>query len=548
MWLMFPDPPSGLRRRRAPRAPVPGVTAAVFVLLLPVLPAASARAQDAFLDSNPDSALTVKLESLQGTPITLDDAFRMAMERSTGIQSAAEALVAAKGAVQREAGGFDPELFARAERSSDDSPSNSPFAGADVVMTDQTNAAAGARITLKTGTELEASLNTTRTKTNSTFTKVNPYFDTFGLLTVRQPLLSGFGPSARVELTAAERTREAEQARYNDAVLSVRAEVENTYWDIYAAERNLAVQELILDRAGALLREAELRQAAGLVGPNQVANAKVFLAQQQLAVLDGQEELDAESDRLGVLIGTRPETGHVRFRPVDDPPRNYPEPPVEDLIREAQDSNYQLIAANAELERARARVSAAKWDALPDLDLVGSLGASGLGGTEQVVDIGFPADSTGRSFAGGFGQTWAQVRDREFPNWSVGLELTLPLGLREGRGEKARLKAEAKRAELAYEAASRDLEARVRSAHRELENGSERLEAAENGVQASEDQVRIGLIEYRNGRTTAFELVRLGADLADAQRRYSDALVRTAKAAAELRHLTSGAYPEGATP
>jgi hypothetical protein len=51
--------------------------------------------------------------------------------------------------------------------------------------------------------------------------------------------------------------------------------------------------------------------------------------------------------------------------------------------------------------------------------------------------------------------------------------------------------------------------------------------------------VRIGLIEFSNGRSTAFELVRLGADFAVAQRRYSEALVRTAKASATLRQLTS---------
>ena len=39
---------------------------------------------------------------------------------------------------------------------------------------------------------------------------------------------------------------------------------------------------------------------------------------------------------------------------------------------------------------------------------------------------------------------------------------------------------------------------------------------------------------------TAFEVVRLAADLATAQQRYSDALVRTARAAAVLRQLTGG--------
>ena len=68
------------------------------------------------------------------------------------------------------------------------------------------------------------------------------------------------------------------------------------------------------------------------------------------------------------------------------------------------------------------------------------------------------------------------------------------------------------------------------------------MEAAKNGVEAAKEQVRIGLIEFHNGRTTAFELVRLGADFASAQQQYSEAIVRTAKAAASLKQLTSGGF------
>jgi outer membrane protein TolC len=52
------------------------------------------------------------------------------------------------------------------------------------------------------------------------------------------------------------------------------------------------------------------------------------------------------------------------------------------------------------------------------------------------------------------------------------------------------------------------------------------------------------MLEYKNGRATAFEVVRLAADLATAQQRYSEALVRTARAAAELRRLTANWYPD----
>ena len=89
---------------------------------------------------------------------------------------------------------------------------------------------------------------------------------------------------------------------------------------------------------------------------------------------------------------------------------------------------------------------------------------------------------------------------------------------------------------------SRILEEEVRASYRELSHGKRRLNAAKEGVDAAQEQVRIGVIEFENGRSTAFELVRLGADFAVAQQRYSQALVRSAKAAANLRQLTSGAF------
>ena len=92
---------------------------------------------------------------------------------------------------------------------------------------------------------------------------------------------------------------------------------------------------------------------------------------------------------------------------------------------------------------------------------------------------------------------------------------------------------------------SRMLEKQVRSSYRELEHGNERLKASKEGVDAAQEQVRIGMIEFKNGKLTAFELVRLAEDFAVAQLRYSDALVKTVKAAADLKQLTSGYYPSG---
>ncbi len=491
-------------------------------------------------EANPDSALSWALAQIEGAPLGLADAVSSAIQHSTEAREAEAALRSARAARRREAGAFDPELFVETERRGEDSPTASPFAGADVLKTEETETSGGARIKLPLGTELEASIETTRRETNSVFATLNPQIDTSGKIEVRQPVLKGFGPATRSPLTSAERDLEAAEARYQEALLAVHARTEQTYWDLYAAERDLAVQRLIRDRARSVLEQATLRAEAGVVGPIQVANARVFLAEQEQALLDRQERLDQVSDQVATLIGRRPGEGRVRFRPSDEPPRDFPIESQDSLVTQAFEHNRQLRAAERNLASLRAQARGARWDALPQLDVFGSLGGNGLSGTGREVIFG--GDTLRTNINGGFDQTWAQVRDRDFPTWSAGMTLTFPIGLRAGRGERDRLRAEVERASQQVEAVRRSLEERVRASHRELVHAAQRLPLALDGVDASFEQVRIGVLEYNAGRVSAFELVRLGADVATAQQRYSQALVRTAKAAAELKRLTSGEY------
>ncbi|MGD8395393.1 MAG: TolC family protein [Candidatus Eiseniibacteriota bacterium] len=488
---------------------------------------------------HPDSALAQVIERLAGAPLELEEAVRLALQNGTSVGEAEAALRAAEAALRRERGAFDPELFASVERSSDDQPTTSPFAGADVLQEDAIATRAGIRTRLRFGTEIEAALESNRLETNSTFAAVNPEYRSSGRIDVRQPLLKGFGPAARDDLTAAEEGVRAATAGVIDTRLGARAAVEGLYWQLYASERDLAVQRLIVEQARVFLEEVETRSTAGLVGPNQVANARVFLAEQELAEIDREEQLDAVSDALAVLMGAPPEGRAVRYHPVTAPLRAVDVPPLATLVERALARNGELAAARAELAARRATARGARWDALPALDLVGSLGGSGLSGRGQEVSFG---DQTFRAdVEDGVGPSLSQVFDGDFPAWSIGLEVSVPIGLRDGRGERDRLRAEVERAEQRLEALRRDIEESVRAAHREAAHGARRLAIAERGVDAAYEQVRIGLIEFENGRSTAFELVRLGADLAAAQQRLSAALVRMARADAELRRLTADA-------
>jgi outer membrane protein TolC len=486
---------------------------------------------------NPDSSLRSILDNLEGTPLTLHEAVQHALEKATSVRTAEAAFNAARGAARREAGTFDPELFFSFVHSDESQPAASLFSGS----TTQNTATGGLRMNLPTGTRIEASMNALKVESSSSFAFLNPQYTAFGNFSLRQPLLGGLWVSARKNLTKADQEADAAKARYDQEVLAISTQVEQGYWDLYAAERDYAVQKLTRDRADAFLKETELRSRTGLIGPNQVANARTFLAEQEILFLDREEQLDRISDQLASLIGNRPDNGKVRLITVDDPPEEFPLEDPDVLVGHALKNNLTLQASESDVDAHRTLSMAASWEALPQVDIVGSIGGNGVAGTTRDVYIG--NDTIRSKVTGGLSDALSQVAQRVFPTWSVGVEVTIPVGLRSGLGEQDRLEAEVVIAEQRRIQVARTLEAQVLSSYRELFHGQRRLKAAREGVAAAQEQVRIGLIEFQNGRSTAFELVRLGTDFAAAQQRYSQALVRSAKAAASLRQLTSGAYP-----
>ncbi|MBK8166690.1 MAG: TolC family protein [bacterium] len=530
-------------KRRAQRATFGVIAAAVMAAMaFSVSPAPAAPGPGTPAPADPDSALAAVLAALPGERVGLAGLLAASQSQSVAAQLAEADLAAAAAALRSERGAFDPELFGGATWTGSDQPAASLFSGAPVLSTETAEIEAGARLTLPVGTELSASLSTARTVTNSAYAALSPQYQTFGSLTVRQPLLRGFGPAASAQLRAAERSAAAATAGRQAARQAVAAEVEAGYWELYAGERDLAVAVLIRDRMRLFLEETRLRARAGLVGPSQVASAEVFLAEQEQRVLDAEEQLDRRSDRLASLVGRRPAGGLPRFRPDDEPPAVLPVADLTTVLAAAVAGNPDLQVLAEQRAAAVARADGARWDARPRLDVFGGIGGHGLSGAARDVVLPGSADTTRYDVADGFGPSWAQVRDRDYPWWNAGVVVSLPLGGRAGQGEADRRRAEVARAEHLLEGARRELEEQVRAQHRELERGSRRLELAGAGVEASFRQVEIGMIEYRNGRSTAFEVVRLSADLAAAQQRYSQALVRTARAAAALTQLTGGWY------
>ncbi|HEX3073195.1 MAG TPA: TolC family protein, partial [Ignavibacteriales bacterium] len=153
---------------------------------------------------NPDSALYSILNEHKGTRLSLDQAKQYAVDKSTAVKIAEGTYEAAKGAVRRDAGFFDPAFFFNFNYIDSEAPTASFFSGAPVLITKETDYATGLRMNLPIGTQIELAINAAKLETNSSFASLNPEYNTFGSLSLRQPLLGGFMSSGREQLNISE--------------------------------------------------------------------------------------------------------------------------------------------------------------------------------------------------------------------------------------------------------------------------------------------------------------------------------------------------------
>ena len=513
----------------------------VTFLLLAATSSAFPRIAVALESADPDTSYLAGEPATESMGLTLDQAQRLAAANSPAARSALAALRSARGARMKEAGALDPVLYAANEQISNDNPVASPFAGSRFRSR---SVSGGLAWRSPIGTSLDLSLSRVRNETDDPFSILPTERRAQARLGFVQPLLNGFGPAAaRGELRAADRELDAAREALAAATLDLNASVESSYWELYAAERQLTVQRLLRQRAAVFLRDQVLRERAGVVGPGTVATARTFLAEQETALLDARLRAAASSDHLAEVIGSRPESAE-RFGTLDEPPAPAPVEPLAAVLARAFDHNPSLRAGRADSAAARARERRAAWNGWPTVEAFGGYGAAGLAGVGREVTFG--SQTFGTVFDRGFGDAWDQVSGHDFPQWSFGIRVRMPLLWQAERGEHELQLGRYERARETLRARQLALESAVRAAHREAESGQRELDAAQTLVEAAEEQTRIARLEYQAGRGTAYDLVNFEADLAAARFRETEVRVRIARATAELRRLTPSA--PGSTP
>jgi len=466
--------------------------------------------------------LTTTLLSAEDTFLSLDEAIGLSLDRNLVYQMARLNPEIARESVIGQESVFDMELFASGRVAQ--SEQSRTFSQVTGTSSDTRNWVAGVRKRLSYGTSVTAQTNLDRRDSNAGVNTSNLSQEADFSVSVRQPLMSGFGRDANTaSLERARAAFDASLETYRNAVQTIVANTESAYWSVARWQEQLELNKSSLEVADALLTETRERARVGLATQIDVLQAEASRAERVEEIISTTQSLGDAFDLLLTYMGIIPEAESTAMEP-------------DRKVSPLKESNLELpdymrvwnlaLERDPELAAQQAVITQREWDRVaarsatkPSLDLVLSGGYNGLDDESMRTAVENAID-----------------RDGEF--WSVGFEFSMPWSM---RGEKAEFRASEKRLqqeELRYEELKQILSRQVRSAWRGLQAVQQSVKAAQLTVSLQEAAFEREKTKYQEGLSAFRNVLEAQRDLDQAEIRLLQSKYNQLEAEIELARLS----------
>lgn len=308
-----------------------------------------------------------------------------------------------------------------------------------------------------TGTTFSVGMsNTIGQKQNSPFNNFNPFTQASLQLSFQQNLLQGFRPSVNSRaIHVAKNQRHISDLTFRNQVMATVANVVGLYWDLVSFNDILKVRQQTLDLNTKLYHDNQRRAELGAIAPIDIIQAEAEMKSSQQDVTNAETQvLEQEAilknvltrtglDSLDIINARIVATDHFEI-PAQEQVR-----PIQDLLAEAMTNRPDVEQSKVGLEDARINMKGTRDAMLPQLAVFGSASNSGLAGqiNPQPVLVALPNGTTqfqprgpadvNQFFLGGYGTILSQILSRNFPNYSVGVQLSVSLRNRSAQADFA---------------------------------------------------------------------------------------------------------------
>ncbi len=451
----------------------------------------------------------------EGMRLSLEQAVSLAIANNEDLNVSVNSAEASRYLLLSNWGIFDPLAQASLIRAHSESPAASDLVGAEVSTRDSTNFSTQVTQLAPTGGTFSLGLTVARTSQNSSFFFVNPAYDSGLTFSFSQPLLRNFGRDATIwQIRISRNSRDSSYLGFVRSVQGTVNAVEQAYWDLVYALRNLEVKKEARTLSAELNRITKIKIDVGSLAPIDIVQTEVGIATAEQEIIIAEGLIGDAQDRLKRLLNFDRTKWNVAIVPADELRAEQPAVDVEDGLKRALVDRPEILSTRYDVDSNRIRYEFWRNQTRPQLDLVGSYGYAGLGGTTTI------RDDMGNVVSRTNGDVWdslRQITDRDFKNWSVGLNFSYPILNRRARGQRgaALYTWEASKATLSTVEQNVLLE--VRSAARDIETARRSTVAAQKARELAERNLDAERKKFENGMTTSFQVLQITNDLSAAR-------------------------------
>jgi outer membrane protein len=327
---------------------------------------------------------------------------------------------------------LDPMLIASASWAHATTPEISSFVtGTASSIQSQDLSSGGIQQGFLTGTIVSLGLNNSTINSNSFRNNINPAISSSLGVSVTQHLLQGFGTAVNSrQIRIAKNNREVSDLTFKLQVETTVAAVMELYWDLVAFNEAVRVAKDARAASETLLENNKQQVDVGTLAPIEVTRAEAEIASddQQVTlaethVLQQETIIKNALSRNGIADPVLADA-HIIATDQIRVPGVEPISPIQEMTGMALSSRPELAQSRIQIQNQQLTIRGSKNSLLPTLDLVANISNSALAGQNNALVGASPGNPF---FIGGYGTVLTQLFARNFPNYSAGFNLNIPI-------------------------------------------------------------------------------------------------------------------------
>ncbi|MEA2465790.1 MAG: outer membrane protein [Acidobacteriota bacterium] len=461
--------------------------------------------------------------------LSLDQAIRTSMERNLGVQLQEFEYREASESLRSQYGIYDLLGTALIQEQSRQSPVISSIqarASRDLVLD------LGVNQNLPTGGRYAVSFNNSRSVSAGGPQTLSPAYTPNVGFSFEQPLLRDFGMDIhRRFITIARNTLGINHETFRQRLIDTAVSVEQGYLNLVYARRAVEVVKQSLFLARDQARITQIRIDVGASAPLDILQPRVTIATSEEQLIIAAANVRSAEDQLRQLLNLPVAEWDRPIIPTDDVAYTPVTINVDDAVRRAIELRPEVRQDRLNTDTRRLQLLYARNQTLPQVDLNLDYGFAGVAGSvldeDPVTGDIIIADRIP------YGRGLRQIVQGDFPSWTVGLNIGVPITNIGARAEARRAELDLQQSRLTEEQTRQIITVQVREAARDVDTSARTIVATRAARDAAERNVEAERRRYENGMTTNFQVLEVQQQLSDARVRELQALVAFNQAVAE---------------